>query len=292
MLLDTGSYPTYEDYECQTYTWTGSDWSLKVPLSTNIPARRTDTMMAYDTNGSVMVQFGGRSRPGTEYMNDVNTTTNAASWTNLVANYASTGPAIRARSMMAAMSSGAILFGGIDAHYYLYNDLWQFTSSAWTQLSTSGQPNVANPPIRYDAAFASDAAGGAGTTIVMFGGRNNSNLLGDTWKYTGSAWSQVSAVGSVPSYRSGAAMCWYQTGGYFLLFGGVDSSGQPLNDTYSFTVGSSTWAKLTPAFSPSVRTGAMLASDGSSNTILFGGRNSKYDLNDTYSWSGTNWTAK
>lgn len=298
LLYDCDNFPAYNNFQNSTYSWTGSNWSLLDSASYTAPPVRSFPAIAYDTTSSSMILFGGQGQPGSEWRNDVWSATTGATWTQQLANYQSTGPAIRGRSMMCAMNTGAVLFGGVSAFPWMYQDLWLYASGVWTSLiPTSLTPTLTSPSVRYNASFASTAAGGSGTTAVLFGGQGTANLMNDLWLLSavstaGGTWTQATVAGTVPSCRSGMAVCWYQSGGYYLCYGGSDSAGNCLGDTYSLTISGSTgtFAKLTPTNSPNYLTGCQLASDGSSNTILFGGMNGKLNYNLTYKWTGSTWT--
>jgi hypothetical protein len=78
--------------------------------------------------------------------------------------------------------------------------------------------------------------------------------------------------------------------GVTILFGGMDTNGVILNDTWQFDVHG--WKKLTPTHAPSPRYRHSLSYDASSGTIvLFGGRNANVSLGDTWEWNGTDWIA-
>ena len=302
VLFDTGNFPAYDNFESNTYVWNGSNnWTLTVPEGDYInPPVRNFTATAYDVGSSSLYLFGGLGSPGLEAFNDVwsyNASTKA--WTSIIANYNNVGPTGRCHPMMVSMSVGAVLLGGISPGYqYIYQDLWILTSGAWTQCTIAGSlpANQNQPSVRYNASFASNAAGGAGTQSVLFGGQNSGALLQDIWTLTISGitatWTQCSVVGGVqPSCRAGAAFCWCQQGGYYLLMGGNDSSGNTLSDVWTLTIAGSaaTWTQIisnttSNASGPQHITGAALASDGSTQTILWGGENSKLNLNTTWAW--------
>jgi hypothetical protein len=305
VLVSSGSIMANLEYKVATYLWSGTNWVLITDATaTNPPSQtlRAEFASAYDTTSSSnkFILFGGKGLPGLEYSNQVDGFSGTA-WTNILPNYQpeTTSPAIRSKSMMASVSTGALLFGGQSEFPWMYQDLWLYSNGAWTNLiPTTLTPSITSPSIRLEAAFASNASGGAGTQVVMFGGRNNWQMLNDTWVYTvGTGWSQVSPVGGVqPSTRAGAAFCYYGTGGYYLLQGGNDSSGNVLGDTWSFNAGTSTWTQLTPTYTPlngnypfEYRTGAAMAFDSNlSQCILTCGKNSKNTLNDTWLFNG-NW---
>ena len=277
VLVNTGNYPAYLQPAVNTWTWNGTNWTLTQTGIANNPSERTGMGMAYD--GTNLALFGGKGPAGTGYMNDT-WAWNGSAWTNPIANDGyNNGLTIRTAPYMAAMSGGVVLFGGKDYNHTL-NDTWIWNGSSWALQSPA-----ASPSIRLDAAFASNGTNKA----VIFGGANGSYALNDAWSWNGTTWTLL-ATNTPPCVRKGAVMAWYPTGSYFLLFGGSDSNGNLLNDTWTFD-GTSTWTKLTPAgFHPSVRVGAMMAYDtSSSQMILFGGKDSKNLLNDTWTWNGSVW---
>lgn len=103
------------------------------------------------------------------------------------------------------------------------------------------------------------------------------------------AWRQLFPLHSAPG-RSGHAMAYDSARGLTILFGGIDTNGVILNDTWQFDVHG--WKKLTPAHAPSPRYRHTLSYDASTGTIvLFGGRDANVSLGDTWEWNGTDWIA-
>lgn len=313
ILFDQMSSPYYETLETNTYTWGGTNWTLGATGSYTAPPPRTGAAIAYDYVDSELLMFGGSGAEDGQEFNDLWSTTTGASWSPVVANYNSTGPTLRANAMMAGMTTGVVLFGGTANGFpWIYYDLWLYTTSTgWVNLipttATSGiyaQPQTF-PPARYNAAFASNTgqggAGTGGTIALLFGGRGYGGFgpLNDLWQLSGvsssgATWTQLTLAGTVPSTRYGAAMCWNQANTEWLLFGGCDSSGRPLSDLYSFTISSTTatFTRLvantisnTNGVNPLHLTGAVMASDGSTNTILWGGEDNSLAYGSTYKFS-------
>ena len=102
-------------------------------------------------------------------------------------------------------------------------------------------------------------------------------------------WTQVSPATSPPA-RSGAAVAYDEQTGQLVVFGGTDSSGAVLGDTWIWN--GSTWTQANPATSPTARTGAAMAYDaGHGQLVLFGGTTPVGGLQgDTWIWNGTTWT--
>ena len=105
-------------------------------------------------------------------------------------------------------------------------------------------------------------------------------------------WTQVSPATSPPA-RSGAAVAYDEHTGQLVVFGGTDSSGTFLDDTWIWD--GTTWTQVHPAASPPARSGAAIAYDADSQQlVLFGGTaaGSSGLQGDTWTWDGTTWAQK
>ena len=102
---------------------------------------------------------------------------------------------------------------------------------------------------------------------------------------------------SIPPARQYAAMAYDASTGNALVFGGLGTSENYLNDTWGWSSNGG-WTQFNPASSPSARGYANMAYDAATGkVILFGGIGnpgsggcSSYYCNDTWSWDGSNWT--
>jgi hypothetical protein len=149
------------------------------------------------------------------------------------------------------------------------------TGAVWTETNTPIVP--ANTPSgRYGHAMAALLSG----DVLLFGGYDGSNYLGDTWLFhAGSqSWSQLSTA-SAPSARGFHAMATTPAGA--LLFGGSNGSGN-LGDTWLFSASSQTWSLLSTASAPSARSNHAMAATPADDVLLFGGSNNSGSLNDTW----------
>jgi hypothetical protein len=124
---------------------------------------------------------------------------------------------------------------------------------------------------------------------VLFGGQGGV-LLGDTWEWNGTAWTQVASSG--PSPRNGHAMAYDSGRSRVVLFGGRDAASAALSDTWEFDGSTGAWTQRQPAVAPTGRDGHAMAYDVSrSRTVLFGGQTDLSGLSgDTWEWNGTNWS--
>lgn len=190
-------------------------------------------------------------------------------------------------------ADGYVLLLGAEAGTYGSQgptDVWTFSAGTWTQLHPHPHPqNCEGSQLGYD-----DADG----YVLYFGGPNTGypgttcTSANQTWTYKGGAWTQLHPAVSPPG-RFGSAMTNDSADHYLLLFGGFNSSsGRLFSDTWTFKAG--TWTKLTPKRSPSQRYEAGIAYDVADGyVLLFGGVDGSTGppgLNDTWNFSGGNWT--
>lgn len=169
-------------------------------------------------------------------------------------------------------------------------DTWSWNGSIWTRLHPAH-----NPGPRNGAAIAYDPAT---RQVVLFGGISNANsggtpILGDTWTWNGSDWTQQRPASS-PSARMEASLAYDAASSQLVLFGGKHTTGfniSELNDTWTWN--GSNWIQQHPATVPPARLQAALAYDSAgSQLVLFGGYGATGNgpgLNDTWTWSGSNW---
>lgn len=233
--------------------------------------------MTYDVPDGVVLMFGGClngvSWTCTSFSNQT-WTYQGGVWTNLTE-----GPIHPSARWGAAMAydpwvGKVILFGGNGVNGSL-NDTWSFSNGRWTNLTVSVGPA---PSPRAESAFFNDTADGY--MVLCCGGGPTGNL-GDTWKFTGTQWTHLSATLPIRS-SPGATMD--TTAGHGVLFGGGDHGA--LGDTWFFSAG--TWTGGPTG--PSARSGPGLAYDPVGGyDLLFGGGNGA-SLSDTWTLSGGTWT--
>ena len=145
----------------------------------------------------------------------------------------------------------------------------------WEQLSP-----VTSPSARILASMAYDSGTGQ---LVLFGGNDNGDILGDTWTWNGTTWTKQSPATS-PSDRYDAPMAYDTATGQLVLFGGTLATSPPeSNDTWTWN--GTTWAQQVPATSPPARVLASMAYDsGTGQLVLFDGLTSGGELNDTWAY--------
>jgi uncharacterized repeat protein (TIGR01451 family) len=194
------------------------------------------------------------------------------------------------------------VFGGYSGSAYL-GDLNAYGFSGWSTPTVTGLPSA--------RAFSMAAYDPVNNEVVLFGGKNSSGGLGDTYTWVPGAtgWTHVTSAG--PPARWGAAMAYDPTLGEVVLYGGLSSVNGPLTDTWVFNAATSTWTQLTSATQPGRRWGVSMVFDpnlpASSSTptgqmVMFGGQYTASSFStcttgcgltsesDTWVFDGTSWT--
>jgi hypothetical protein len=124
---------------------------------------------------------------------------------------------------------------------------------------------------------------------------NTFNVLGDTWTWDGSNWTQQPTAVS-PSARMLASLAYDAANSTTVLFGGCGQAcgSNQLADTWVWD--GTSWTQEKPAQWPLRRDAAALAYDDSRQAlVLFGGElggNCEFScvqLGDTWTWNGTTW---
>lgn len=148
-----------------------------------------------------------------------------------------------------------------------------------------------SPSARYFSAMAM-AYDAARQQVVFFGGTPDGlNVLGETWTWDGTNWTQKFPTTSAPA-RSAHVMVYDAARQQVVLFGGSSPSGL-LNDTWVWD--GTNWTQKLPATSPAPRQLAGMAYDAArQQVVLFGGGTvgGSPPLSDTWTWDGTNWSEK
>jgi hypothetical protein len=160
----------------------------------------------------------------------------------------------------------------------------QAPGAHWTQLTT-------NTP----AVLTRENPGASNFThFFVFGGiygtSSRSNAL-HSYDPVANLWTTLTADGAVgsPPARAQCGIAWDYARSRLVVFGGSDSAGVRLGDTWEWD--GTAWTNVTPAgTSPSARSFCALAYDSVNGKILLFGGNSGTHQNDTWHWDGTTWT--
>ena len=274
----------------ETWTYDGSTWTKQSPATS--PAARSGASMAYDPGLGKIVLFGGYDN--SDNGNDtpgIYSDTWTYDGTTWAEHIAATSPTEREGAAMAfdPRTGNLVLFGG-DGDGGFNADTWTYDGVTWTKRSPT-----TSPPVRDNAAMAYDPASG---NVVLFGGANSTDRpckaaqFGDTWTYDGTTWTQQSPSTS-PAGRSGAVMADDPATGQLVLFGGNAlfyaapgcNGFKTFNDTWTYN--GTTWSRLAPSISPSMRQSSAMAYDEqTSQLLLFGGgtRTNGVQRNNTWAF--------
>ena len=255
----------------ETWVWDGTSWTQPDVVG---PSSRGSAAMARLHDTSVM--FGGYAYILTEgFIGE--TWVWDGCWTQL----AVSGPSARAYATMSTLGDDVVLFGGLDANG-AEGDTWTWNGTLWTHIDTPGpSPRTAHTTATLD------------DTVVLFGGASGdwrtpgTPLLGDTWTWNGTRWTQHQVVG--PSPRAAAVTA--TLNGSVVLFGGVDASGKILSDTWTWD--GTSWTQMNvegprTALNLTKLPNLMAAFDGA--VILFAGYFQDNGLlSATWIWNGSSW---
>ncbi|MFN3484015.1 MAG: kelch repeat-containing protein [Planctomycetota bacterium] len=251
------------------------------------PSPRLDHSAIYDPVGQRMIVFGGfTGSGGTADLWELTLPSSGLPvWTQLTAS--GTPPSARwgHSAIYDPVGHQMIVFGGEDGGPSLPTTVHALRLDilSWTTLSLSG-----SPPGRYDhsAVYIPDPST---PRMILFGGYNRNDALGDLWELTlpasGSpAWTQLSPSGSPPGPHYSHVLVYDSLNGRLLAFGGNDGSaiGNPYdNRVWELRLNPLQWTLLSPAGSPSPRYGAAGIFDATHGRLtLFGGDDGNIPLDN------------
>jgi len=166
---------------------------------------------------------------------------------------------------------GLLIFGGRSPDGSALGDTWINAGGAWSYRSTG--EGALSPSARWGAALTYDSAGGF---LLLFGGRNSSNTLGDTWAFNATGWHPLSSP-SAPSGRAFASIAYDPDLSAVVLFGGLTGGAIPTTSNQTWLFDSTGWVDATGQFDspPAARAWAAEAYDASDGyLLLFGGSSS------------------
>ena len=245
--------------------------------------------MAYDRAHRKTVLFGGSTGDVPNLGDTWTFDGSSATWTQQLP---STAPSERAGPGMAydAATRTVVLFGGRnDIAQVQFQDTWIWDGTTWKQEF----PKVSPPGRSLDGGGM--AYDNATATVVLFGGSGgNGAAFGDTWVWNGvrKTWTQQFPSVSPPA-RAGHTMAYDAATRTVVVFGGSDSAGNYLGDTWAWDGTTGTWTQHFPTAAPSPRVDANSAYDRRLGKIaLFGGFNCHSNcefFGDTWTWGGRTW---
>jgi hypothetical protein len=254
----------------------------KLIQTTHVPTGRTEAALAYDTERSVAVLFGGTSSwTQGEGWNSINDTWewNGKDWRQIHPPH-SPSPRYAASMAFDEKRGVAVLFGGMQPNVtgqnIFYDDTWEWDGTDWHEISLSKRP-----PARQDSAMFFDPA--RGTTVIYGGyyfdkGSQTTVFLDDAWEWDGKNWQQL--VFSEPRRNSSFAIVFDPIRQLPLL---VDAEGPWLWQD-------ARWIPLGFPDNPPGRWNSQLVfNPASQHIVIFGGFKDKDVFDDTWIYNGQGW---
>jgi hypothetical protein len=238
-----------------------------------------------------LLVFGGESNAGLTNGVFALPLSGASGWSPLTATGVGPLPRRAAGVVYDPVRDRLLVFGGSDGTT-TYNDVWALSLAGaphWTFLGSGG----ALVPPREEHVTVYDATH---DRLVIFGGIDHEgHILPDCWALplTGpGTWSPLATSGPRPSARQSASGIYDPVRDRLLVFGGADSTGTLLSDTWALPLAAGgTWA-LVPLASgePVARERAAAAYDpGHDQLVVYAGRGASglLDAVMTLSLAGT-----
>ena len=200
----------------ETWEWDGAEWS---ETSADPPTACDHIFLAYEAARQRTLLFGGGDDSG-------NLIEETWAWDGMRWRLLSdSGPPGRAHFGFVYDDSHGqtLLYGGYDGSQ-VFSDFWTWDGSAWHQdaLEEPGPRSHLGMAVRPDG-------------MLLFGGATNAStftsLTDETW-YLHRRWTRVEGPG--PSARGSPALGYDSVRDVFVLYGGFDSSGAALGDTWEW----------------------------------------------------------
>lgn len=214
--------PTCADLS-DTWSWDGINWTQLFPKVS--PAARSGHHMVTDRTRNEIVLFGG-SHKGI-FLDDT-WLWNGSNW--IQQSSASAAP-VRFYHMMGydGATGQEVIFGGetmVNGDCATLGDTWTFDGSTWVQNTSSPAPAARNYGQMVDA--------NSDGIAYLFGG--NASMSGpvvfdDTWQWNGASWTQYFPA-TTPAGRWRMSMVYDAAHHQVLMYGGVDTNGNRLSDTW------------------------------------------------------------
>jgi hypothetical protein len=248
-----------------TWEWNGFSWTL---MATTGPSPREFCAMAYDSRIGQTVLFGGYAQGAVTGPVADTWLWDGVTWKQLAP---SNAPSARYDHAMAYDSARGrtVLFGGFNG--VELGDTWEFDGAQW--MPVGGGTTGPGPRTGHSLAY-----GSAQGQMLLFGGEvQGTNYFGDTWNWSGSAWTLLASSG--PSPRAFHAAAYSDNCDSVILYGGNNGNNN-LSDTWEWN--GTAWT-FTASNAPIARKYVALAHDSANNqTVLFGGYSAQGYLGDTW----------
>lgn len=178
--------------------------------------------MVYDEAREEVILFGGQAE--NQVPNNETWSWNGEAWASI----SDIGPRSRAHFGFDydPTHEQILMYGGYTGS--VFNDFWAWKDNSWQEIDSSELGTLSHFGMAYDANV---------NALIVFGGASTSSsfssLSNKTWILTDGAWSELPLENS-PSVRGSPAMAYDPERKSILLYGGFDSSGNELDDTWEW----------------------------------------------------------
>jgi phage tail-like protein len=269
----------------QTWIFNGKYWTQAFPATS--PPVRVNHAMAYDSQTSTLIMFGGNSGIVPQGLLNDTWSWNGTNWTQIKP---STNPPARGWHAMAQDPTlGVMMFGGFTSGGYS-SGTWRYSTGNWVALSPSAAPSArAGHAMAYDT-FEQATPNLTTGVVVLFGGSISGTAGNDTWYWNGTTWANPSAGSHTPSARYQHTMAYNAVTDRIELHGGWNGT-TANNETWQWGGSNPTteWQRITNSVNnPAARYGAVMAWTGLVPVVLYGGASTTTGtLNDTWLFTGS-----
>jgi len=301
MIIFGGLNPNVSNFndlwQLVIYKGSAVDWKPLSPTGV-APAARYGHTAVYDPTNSRMVVFGGAagvSSPApcqndTWVLQNANSVKGLPSWNQISATGGPPSLRYAPTSVYDSSTNSMIIFGGSDCFSGLLNDVWVLSNAnglsgtpTWTQLSTAGSA----PAGRSAATAVYDQTD---NLMIVFGGNTGSTVTNDVWILSNAngtggtpTWTQLFPSGTAPSARVGQSAIYDAASGRMVMFGGVNSAGSTLSDTWILSGANGSapaWSLLSATGNDSKAYHSAVYNPTSNEMIVWGGRLSFLAVDD------------
>jgi hypothetical protein len=177
------------------WEWNGTRWRA-VPVK--LPAGHVGDAMMRTSQGATLLAAAPDAAPECKGLNRA---VLYALRGDSVVDLASPGPCFSPVAPASATATGLLMYAGWNGPN-TQAETWTWSAGKWQRAATA-------PPRRRGTAMAYDAGR---QRVVLFGGEDDTGLLGDTWEWDGLAWRRIGTTGAkqpvglgVPAVEIGAA---------------------------------------------------------------------------------------
>ena len=253
-------------------------WRLLAAASGTSPAPRAHGAAVYDPVARRLVVFGGQGNDG-GVLNDTWAFELATrTWTRLATVGAPPDHRLGADAVYDPVGHQMVLWAGQQGSRF-FNDTWtlDLRTHEWRDVSPARRPQA-----RYGSASTFDPATRA---LVQFAGFTDlTRRFQDTQAFDldTHTWEDLTPSDDRPQIRCLLSAALHGPSRRMIVYGGQRSG--PLDDIWSFDLGTRRWTELTPATRPEGRLLSSSFVDRDGRFVTFGGSTASAIVNETWSF--------